>query len=75
MGEAPLDFFIDLLRLSTVHQHVVSFAQVLYEGRVLLVGERLAHFNEQVANKKGEKEPHNGEGVGEAVGCNLGSER
>jgi hypothetical protein len=38
----------------------------------LLIGERLAHLNQQVANKNVEKEPHQDEDVKETIGCNLG---
>jgi len=41
----------------------------------LLIGERLAHLNQQVANKNVEKEPHQDEGVKETTRCNLRSKR
>ena len=75
MTKALYHFFIDLLSLLLIHKHVVSFAEVLYEALILLIGQWLAHLDNQVANKNVEKEPHKGEGVGKAIRRNLSLKR
>lgn len=75
MPKALHHFFIDLISLLLFHKHVVSFAEVLYKKLILLISQRLAHLNDQLANKNVEKEPHKSECVGKAIRRNLSLKR